>query len=326
MIIVDINHIDRDSWQQLLNESPVASWFQTQEAYEFFSSLPQMMKPFVFAVTDSGNKQLKGVVVGYVTQEKNPIKQYFTRRAIIYGGPLLAEDIEDEELKSLLLALLSYLKKKAIYVETRNFSDYSRWRKVFEECGFSYQPHYDIHIDCSNRSKMQERIADGKRRNIRQTLAEDIELKETENEVEVEEYYHLLADLYKTKVHKPLFPLSFFTTFVKKHIGVLLVAKKNNTVIGGMLCAILPSKVLYEWYVVGPAIVTWAAMDYANRNGLQMFDFMGAGEPARPYGVRDFKMQFGGELLELGRFLHINNPCLYSIGKAYMAKIAEPKI
>jgi len=42
---------------------------------------------------------------------------------------------------------------------------------------------------------------------------------------------------------------------------------------------------------------------------------MGAGKPDEGYGVRDFKAKFGGELVEHGRFIHINQPVLYTIGK-----------
>ena len=42
---------------------------------------------------------------------------------------------------------------------------------------------------------------------------------------------------------------------------------------------------------------------------------MGAGKPDDGgYGVRDFKLKFGGELFEYGRFKHISSKFLYSIG------------
>jgi lipid II:glycine glycyltransferase (peptidoglycan interpeptide bridge formation enzyme) len=42
---------------------------------------------------------------------------------------------------------------------------------------------------------------------------------------------------------------------------------------------------------------------------------MGAGKPDEAYGVREFKARFGGEQVEYGRFLKINNHILYNIGK-----------
>ena len=53
---------------------------------------------------------------------------------------------------------------------------------------------------------------------------------------------------------------------------------------------------------------------YANNNGIEHFDFMGAGAPDKDYGVRDFKAKFGGELVEHGRFVYICKPWLYKLG------------
>jgi lipid II:glycine glycyltransferase (peptidoglycan interpeptide bridge formation enzyme) len=62
-------------------------------------------------------------------------------------------------------------------------------------------------------------------------------------------------------------------------------------------------------------MATYAAIEYAKQNELPVFDFMGAGVPQKTYGVRDFKMEFNGEVVEYGRYLCIRKPLLYKIGK-----------
>jgi len=42
---------------------------------------------------------------------------------------------------------------------------------------------------------------------------------------------------------------------------------------------------------------------------------MGAGKPDEDYGVREFKSKFGGELVNYGRFIRINNPFYYKLGE-----------
>ena len=59
---------------------------------------------------------LRAVCVGYLTVERNPIKQYFTRRAIIIGGPALADDATDEE----VVALLEAVKTKTRHLQSLN--------------------------------------------------------------------------------------------------------------------------------------------------------------------------------------------------------------
>ena len=323
MIIADIAKIDREKWHELVSESPTATWFQTPEAYDFYASLPEMMTPFVVAVCT--DEKLHGVVVGYVTKEKKAVKQFFTRRAIIIGGPLLAEDISDGELTELMQEVRARLKRQAIYVETRNFCSFTAWKNVFEACGFAYQPHYDMYIDCADREKMTALVHDTKLRQIRKAENEGVRIVEAATSQEVHDFYVLLRRLYRTKVHRPLFGEAFYQRFIQAGRGVLLLAKQNDQVVGGILCPILAGKAIYEWYVVGPAIVTWAAMDYANKHRIPLFDLMGGGKPDEPYGVRTFKQQFGGKLKEFGRYLCVNNKWLYGIGKMGVEVMSKMK-
>ena len=109
--------IDPQQWNELVLSSPTATWFQTKEAYEFYAALSSELIPFAFGIEecrgdeamrqlgDKDGSRLVGVIVGYITRERNAIKQFFTRRAIIIGGPLLDEYIIDEALSALLSAV-----------------------------------------------------------------------------------------------------------------------------------------------------------------------------------------------------------------------------
>ena len=321
-IITDIQQINRQQWQALVESSPTASWFQTPDAYDFYASLPEMMMPFVVAVT---GERLRAVCVGFVTKEKSAIKQFFTSRAIIYGGPLLAADISDKEVKALLTEIKHLLRKKAIYVETRNLVELDAWNECFEAVGFVHKPHYDMHVDCSNRERMVSLVHDSKMRQIRKAQKDGVTISEGTTPEDVHDYYVLLRRLYRNKVRRPLFAEAFFQRFVADKRGILLVAKQNGAVIGGILCPLMADKVLYEWYIVGPAIVTWAAMEYANMHNLPLFDLLGAGEPDKPYGVRDFKQQFGGVIVKRGRYLLVNNKLLYSLGEFVVKNILDKR-
>ena len=334
--------IDPQQWQALIDRSPYATWFQTKEAYQFYAANPEEMTPFAVGVEE--NERLVGVLVGYTTQCANAIQQYFTKRAIIYGGPLLAEDISEEALSALLNAvkkpiLNPSLKGRTsergknslplgrvgvgspIYIETRNFHDYSRWKSVFEANGFAYQPHLNIQVTCSEAHTMSEQ----RRRQVKKAISNGAIISQAQTEQEIRDWYRILSQLYRTKVRTPLISEEFFLQFYRNGVGKYLLVKYQGQVIGGMMCPILNGKAIYEWYVCGldedyreqyPSVMaTYAAIEYAKENELPLFDFMGAGEPDVPYGVRDFKMEFGGKLVEHGRFLCVRKPLLYAIGK-----------
>ena len=50
-----------------------------------------------------------------------------------------------------------------------------------------------------------------------------------------------------------------------------------------------------------------------SQEAFEVFDFGGAGQPNVPYGVRDHKMKFGGDLVNLGRFEIVHNRFLYEL-------------
>ena len=377
--ILTYTEIDREAWNRLVQTSRTGTWFQSPEAYELFASLPEMFTPFAFGVvgkpeSDSGQiieATLRGVCVGYVTKEKSRLRQFFTRRAIILGGPCLAEDATDEEVTALLSTLNAQLStlntqlstlNTPIYIEIRNFNGCSRWRGAIEAAGFSYQPHLNFHVDCTDKQKMWERLSDNRKRQIRKKPTPDPSLKGGEkegkdvSEQDVREWYGILQELYRTKVKTPLWPVEFFVQAYKQGVGQFLLIRHEGKIIGGSMVVKKPTTdtppgplsegrekptpspslkggekagangVVYEWYECGmnaaykeqyPSVMaTWAGMQYAHEQGCARYDMMGAGVPGVPYGVRDFKAEFGGTQVEHGRWLYVAKPWLYAIGKA----------
>ena len=193
--ILTYNEIDRDAWSALVKAGATGTWFQTPEAYSFYESQPELFRPFVVAIEKSESRvksqesrELRGVCVGYVTREKNAIKQYFTRRAIIIGGPALANDATAEEVETLMRALRGLVVSglgAPIYIETRNFNDYSPWRSAFEKAGFAYRPHLNFHMDCTDAEKMWERLSETRRRQVRKARATGVTIEKACREEDI---------------------------------------------------------------------------------------------------------------------------------------------
>ena len=369
--ILTYHEIDIQQWQALEDSSPYATWFQTKEAYEFYAAVGTELLPFAFGIEEyegdgaSGIEEeckvesvkckgeengkadtpastpytlhpkptLKGVIVGYVTKERNALKQFFTRRAIIYGGPLLANDISDEALSALLTSLTKLPSLQGggggrltpIYIESRNFHDYSRWKEVFKKAGFAYQPHLNYHVDTTSLDQVQSRIGKHRWRYIRLSMRDGAKIVQQPTIEQVRAFYTILQDLYRTKVRTPLWSWEFFERLYHTEQARYILVELDGQIVGGTACVCLPGKAVYEWYACGLddcrddirplSVAIWGEMQLAAENGYPLFDFMGAGTPDQPYGVRDFKSEFGGELVEHGRFLCVRKPLLYWIGK-----------
>ena len=315
-------NINQQQWRALIERSPHATWFQTPEAYDFYNSVPGME---AFACGVRCNDDLQVVAVGYITKERNPIKQFFTRRVIIVGGPV----IDPNAYRLCVTALFQEMRrvlKDAIYIETRNLTDYSQWLEDVEfYSGFKYQPHLNFHVNTTTADIAQSNIGKHRWRYIRLSMRDGAKIVENPTIEQVRAFYTILQDLYRTKVRTPLWSWEFFERLYHVEHAKYILVELDGQIVGGTACVCLPGKAVYEWYACGLddcrddirplSVAIWGEMQYAAENGYPLFDFMGAGKPDEPYGVRDFKAEFGGELVEHGRFLCVHKPLLYWIGK-----------
>lgn len=328
--IVTNNDIDRRQWKTLLESSQTASPFQTPEYYDFCKQL-SFIEPFVFGVTV--DNQLQGIILGYFIAEGNGVKRWLSRRAIIHGGVLLSEDIMPSALETLLKYTIKSLSSRAIYIEIRNYFDYSKYRSIFEQIGFKYEPHLNFHVNTPDTDTAFANLSTTKRRDIRIGIKNGAEVVTNPTQNEISEYYNILSDIYKHKIKLPLFPKEFFEKFVESPFGKFFLIRYNGAISGGSVCLELKNRRLYEFFVCGTdrklrnvfpsTLATWAAIEYAAKNGFSYFDMMGAGKPNDEYGVREFKAKFGGNLVDYGRFSYICNPILFAIGKLGLSLIRQ---
>ena len=101
----------------------------------------------------------------------------------------------------------------------------------------------------------------------------------------------------------------------------MFLVKYNNEYIGGKI-ALMYKGVIYAWYGCGSRkhsklnpseIGTWHEIEWGSKNGYRIFDFGGAGRldyhgEVIEKGIYEFKRQFGGQLVNFGRYKKIHSP------------------
>lgn len=321
MRVITDSNIPAAEWIHFIDGNVHATPFQSPSFLHFFNSV-RGFSAKSYAVEEGGVVKALAVVT---TQGKKGPAGLFSRRQIVYGGPL-ADDVCPDALDMLLKAMDEDLPGGVIYTEFRNLSDYSSLSDVFLSKGYEYVPYLNFRVDTRNREAMTGRVSSSRLRQIRKAQQQSVTCTEAQDEDEVRQFYLLLKELYRKKLHKPLPGEDFFVQFYVQALGKYLLVRHEGQIIGGIMCPLLPGRALYEFYICGRedvrdglhpgAIATWSAMEYAAGNGIPLFDFMGAGKPDEQYGVRDFKARFGGELVEYGRYLKIRKPLLYKTGKS----------
>ncbi len=318
---------NNDTTTELYNSTDTLSVFQMKSFYDFFNS--QSNNEALYFSIQSEDKIIMYVIVNIMFERG--IKKAFSKRAIIYGGPVINKD-RMHDIKSIIPMLFLDIEKKlrekgVIYLEIRNLHDYSMYLESFQKVGFFYEPYLNYRIDISNIDATLMKFKAEKRRQVRKALKNGANITTATKEYDVIELYKILYDMYRNKVKKPLPDLDYFLNlwelFKNHNNGFITLVKIDDKIIGGSICPHTDNTV-YDWYRGGldqeyrqfypSTVAAYAGMYIGNQKGLQTFDFMGAGHKNKPYGVRNFKSQFGGTLLEYGRFIKIYNPLLYKIG------------
>lgn len=324
-IIHKDDEIDTLEWKTFLRNSSFSTPFQDKPFYDLINSIDGY-KAKVFAVLKENI--IKSLAVITIQKEKG-YKRFFSKRGIIYGGPLLGSK---ESAELLLSSINQYYKNELIYLETRNFKDYIDYQEIFKTCGWNYVPWLNFHLNINNKEQVIKNISSGRLRQIKKAKNAGIRWGEANSLEEVLSFYEILSDLYRKKIKKPLFPWEFFKAFFEKDVGKYLLVYYHDKIIGGIMCVIQNKEFIYEFYICGldtayknlyPSVMaTWAAIEYGLINNIQMLDFMGAGQPDKIYGVREFKARFGGKEIQQGRYIRVLNPALFTIGKVTISLIS----
>jgi serine/alanine adding enzyme len=322
MRIVVNDQVELNKWNYLLTDGFFASPFQTLDFYRFYNTVDGF-RADVFAVEIE--ESYASLVVVTLQKEKG-VRSFFSHRGIIYGGPLIRQG-QDNHLEELFKYLNEFYKKKLIYLETRNFFDFTNYADSFLKSKWVYKAYLNIKLNLEGvrKEELLSLFKYNRRREIKQSILNGATYHLCTREEEVYGVYQILHKLYRENVKLPLPSFDFFLEFFRSKILKVFIVMHGEKVIGGSFCPVLGGKGLYTFYYCGHRdyhkqifpthLAILAALEFAIDNNIPLVDFMGAGKPDVDYGVRKYKLEFGGELIEQGRFLMVLNPFLYNLGK-----------
>lgn len=327
-IITNVFEIDIDKWRKFVASHKNGNIFQMPEMFNVFK-MTQNYEPLIVSVLDE-NKNILGILVAVIQKEYSSFLGNFTARSIVWGGPLVSNN-SPMILQEILRAYNRIVGKKAIYSQFRNlWAQTEEEKMIFYNFKFHFENHLNIIVELKKaKEELFQNLHSSKRRQIRKAYKLNVSIHEIVKEHELKYLYYILKDLYRKKVKKPLPPLNLFLNLFfilnKQNMIKVFAVKYHDKIIGGIICPISFKKTIYEFYICSddkfkklyPSVLaTWAAIKWGCENGVSKFDFLGAGKPNTNYGVRDFKLKFGGRLVNYGRYEKINRPFLMQLGKS----------
>ena len=319
--------IDKKEWSEFVYNHPYGNIFQTPEMYEVYQNTTKYEPVFLAAVNNEN--EILGTLLAVIQKEYSGVVGKFTARSIIHGGPLIKND-DPDVLDFILKEYDKIIKKKAIYSQFRNFWDWGDSKEIFIKNGFEYEEHLDILFDLKkSEDDLWKEMKGARRKGIKRSYKKGIEIRSidlTNNKI-INEAYNIIHNVY-SKIKLPLPGEDFFKGAVEildRNKYLYTIGAFLNAELIGVRFVLCYKNLIYDWYAASKDeclssrpndVLPWEIIKWGVNNGFDVFDFGGAGKPGIPYGVRDYKLKFGGQLVNFGRFIKVHNPLLMELGKA----------
>jgi lipid II:glycine glycyltransferase (peptidoglycan interpeptide bridge formation enzyme) len=283
-------------------------------------------EPFAYYAVDD-QRQIKAMLTGVIQIVKPGFLSSMSKRAVMMQAPIFDEI---EALDFLLSEYSKIMKHKVVYSEVRNHYDPECISRTMLKNGFKYEDHLNIIVDLSQEEDVIfAQINSTRRKQIKRGYKRGAQLGiEYVNNMEIIwQCYDIIYSLYKrlgllypekTFIYSAFryatnytYPICFYIKFGEQIIGTRIVLCYKNCI--------------YDWYAGSLIdhydkypndILPWEIFRWGHQNGFQIFDFGGAGKPNVHYGVRDYKKQFGGKLVNYGRYTLVHNPLKMKLAEA----------
>ena len=229
-----------------------------------------------------------------------------------WRNPEISDDEASEAFKLLTQFMERYCRSRALYIEYRHFAENNIYHSHLIS-RFKALPWYNIYRRFDVGTDVVEQMNKSKQRQLRQSLSAGVAVEHNPTDAQISEWYALLLRLYR-RIHRPLPSLELFLRLNNSECGKLILITYQSKVISGSALLLFKSKesqFVYEYYrastpdklpgIYPSVVATWQELQYVADMGGH-FDFMGAGPQNKSYGVRDFKLTFGGTLTKEYRY------------------------
>lgn len=323
IILTNASEIDPVLWGQFVNSHPAGNIFHTPEYYHLITSTPKH-EAIVICCFEGGD--IAGLLLATVVRTFPRPFSRITTRSIVWGGPLIKNN--DPVIASLLLNEYNLRESLIVlFTQFRNLTDMSLLGPAFTENKYRYEDHLNILIDLGKgKDAIWSEFHATRRKQINRSLRRGVIVTKGDpaDKALMDKCYSLLSIVYKREglpFPDPAFFEKAADIFGEKGSLKLFIAWHENELIGFRMVLAFKG-LLYDWYAAANDdfldkypndILPWEIFCQGIEEGYEKFDFGGAGKPGVPYGVRDYKSKFGGELVNYGRYTLIHKPLFYRI-------------
>lgn len=328
----------KESLNEFVFRSEYATFFQTGYMLDIYADVPGCETLSLAAVKDN---QIFATLVAVKFTEKDGVFKSFSTHSTIRGGPIwIDNEVGKKAAISLIREYNKIIKNNVLF--TKIYPLYhDNVSELLQQCEYKHEEFLNYLINLNRSEKDIFDSMDKKRRyGVRKAEKNKLKVKEVENEDELKIFYNLLEETSKNasipvKDYK-LFG-NIFNILIPQNLAKIYLVIYGGIFIGGML-TLNYKNTIYDWYACSSRkylhlypndYLVWHVLSWGSKNGYSFFDFGGAGDPNKPYGVREFKKEFGGDSVNYGTYNLISKPLTFKIStkiyELYKDKIVTKK-
>ncbi len=325
-------------WDKFVQDHPKGSIFHTSAMHDAFA-VAKNQSPLSLAALDGDGEVLALLSAVRVQTLPGPLGQ-ISSRSIWYAEPLCRETPEGMAALSALIAKHDdIVRHDTLFTEIRPLDAAASERAALEQCGYTYEDYLNFLIDLRQSDDELWRALDHDcRRRIKGNQKKGLEIRDVTTLEGVDILYHFLS-LTFARARVPLADKSLFAGALQSLQPLdqirIFAAYFEGEPVGADVILAYKDRV-FAWYGgterVGPVnpmeSLNWNGIEWGQQNGYALYDFGGAGWPNKPYGVRNFKAKFGGQLVSYGRYRKVYSSLKLTLAeKGYesLRKIVNPQ-
>lgn len=260
----------------------------------------------MFALTMRINRFLYGSAFKrcYVSQQPN-----------FYDEELNKIDIFD----SLIKALVNEVGTKVLYIEYRNINSAIFGYKGFRDNGFYYAKWINVYNSLQKKRDIWNQLSRTRKNQVNKAKRKGLEIEEVQSEDDLITIYNLINNNKSWGLFNRFPPYQYFENFLNYYVstnkGRILITRYKDKIVGGIILGFQHNRacVLYYWgkdktyQHLNPSVFTlFSAMEMAEKEGYEVFDFMDSGYFNIRTGRPRFLLQFGGKSQATRRWYRFN--------------------
>lgn len=326
------------TWDQFVLDHPKGSIFHSSPMIRVFRRAKHHEVLPLAALGPKG--EIIALLVAVRVQTLPDPLGRLSSRSILYAEPLCHDNEPSiDALAELVRQHDRQLRRRILFTEIRPLWAPGPERVALERCGYQYLDYLNFVVDLTQPVEvLWANLRQSARRGVRK--CEKYGLHRVD--IDTPEGVAMMYDFFEMSFSHAEVPLAHVSLFEAAYeilgpLGQLklqaLYDGKKALGAGAMLAF---KDQVYAWYngverhnSFSPIdYQTWYEFVWGHESGYARYDFGGAGWPDIPYGVRDYKAKFGGELVRYGRYRKVYSPWKLALAeKAYAVgrSIISPK-